>query len=116
MNPVHQHFAQPQRGKGDLLVFRTPQPGDSIEALYEARDAARLAAFHAASLPAEVLRPELAAYGPAIISTLDELYALLNSLWHVSRAHPGVAAETTQLANAQHALGVAVMIAHGCRF
>lgn len=106
----------PQRGKGDLLVFQTPQPGDPIEALYQARDAARFAAFHAASLPAEALRLEQAAYGPAIISTLDELYALLNSLWHASRPHPGAAAETTQLANVQHALGVAVMIAHGCRF
>lgn len=89
----------------------TPNSGDPIEALYRARDATQLAATYAASLPAGALRPELGAYGPVITSTLDELYGLINTLSRTSREQPAIA-ETARLVDLQHALGIAVVIAH----
>ncbi|GAB3676473.1 hypothetical protein GCM10027597_15970 [Saccharopolyspora tripterygii] len=104
-------FRPPRRGKGDLLVSHTPESGDPIEFLYQSRDFAQLAASRAASLPAEELRPELAAYGPVITSTLDELYSLLDTLWDASSGAPVSAPEIAQLSYVQHALGVVVVIA-----
>lgn len=91
----------------------TPNAGDPIEALYQARDATQFAASYAASLPTGTLQPELGAYGPVITSTLDELYGLINTLSRASRGQPGVTSEAAQLVHLQHALGIAVVIAHG---